>query len=87
MPAAGQIRYFAVSADPFFRIGDLSKVTDIKEVIAGANKLTDEQAFADLDAVLAWAEKNKRANTAKLGLTAIAAAAAWCGCTSHTRRR
>jgi carboxymethylenebutenolidase len=64
-----KLGYFAVSADPFFRIGDLSKVTDIKEVIAGANKLTDEQAFADLDAVLAWAEKNKRANTAKLGLT------------------
>lgn len=61
--------YFAVSSDPFFRIGDLSKVTDIKEVIAGANKLTDEQAYADLDSVLGWAGKHKRANTAKLGLT------------------
>jgi hypothetical protein len=36
-----------------FRVGDLSKVTDIKQVIAGANKLTDEQAFADLDALVA----------------------------------
>jgi len=61
--------YFAVTNDPFFRIGDLSKVTDIKEVIAGANKLTDEQAFADLDAVLVWAEKHKRADAKKLGLT------------------
>jgi carboxymethylenebutenolidase len=61
--------YFAVSSDPYFRIGDLTKLTDIKEVIAGANKLTDEQAYADLDAVLGWAEKHKRANTAKLGLT------------------
>jgi carboxymethylenebutenolidase len=61
--------YFAVSSDPYFRIGDLSKVTDIKEVIAGANKLTDEQAYADLDAVLGWAEKHKRANPAKVGLT------------------
>ena len=64
-----KVGYFAVSADPFFRIGDLSKVTDIKEVISGANKLTDEQAFADLDAVLAWAGKHKRGNASKLGLT------------------
>jgi carboxymethylenebutenolidase len=63
--------YFGVSLDPFFRIGDLSKVTEIKEVIAGANKLTDEQAFADLDAIVAWAEKHKRANAKKLGLTGM----------------
>ncbi|MGH8764867.1 MAG: dienelactone hydrolase family protein, partial [Burkholderiales bacterium] len=64
-----KLGYFAVSWDPFFRIADLSKVSDIKDVIAGANKLTDEQAFADMDRVLAWAEQNKRANTSKLGLT------------------
>ena len=63
--------YFWVSLDPFFRIGDLSKVTDIKQVIAGANKLTDEQAFSDLDALVAWADKEKRANTGKLGLTGM----------------
>jgi carboxymethylenebutenolidase len=61
--------YFGVSLDPFFRLGDLSKVTDIKQVIGSANKLTDEQAFADLDAIVAWAEKHKRANARKLGLT------------------
>jgi carboxymethylenebutenolidase len=61
--------YFAVSNEPYFRIGELWKLTDIKEVIAGANKLTDEQAFADLDAVVAWAEKNPRANVSKLGIT------------------
>ena len=63
--------YFGVSLDPFFRIGDLSKVTDIKQVIAGANKLTDEQAFADLDALVAWAEKHNRANVGKLGITGM----------------
>jgi carboxymethylenebutenolidase len=61
--------YFAVANEPYFRIGDLWKLTDIKEVLAGANKLTDEQAFADLDAVVAWAEKNPRANAGKLGIT------------------
>ena len=63
--------YFGVSLDPFFRIGDLSKVTDIKQVIAGANKLTDEQSFSDLDALVAWAEKQNRANVGKLGITGM----------------
>lgn len=63
--------YFGVSLDPTFRIGDLKTVTDIKQSIAMANQLTDQQAFADLDAVLAWAEKHKRANAGKLGLTGM----------------
>jgi carboxymethylenebutenolidase len=63
--------YFGVSLDPFFRLGDLSKMTEIKEVIAAANKLTDEQSYADLDAVVAWAEKHKRANAGKLGITGM----------------
>jgi carboxymethylenebutenolidase len=33
--------YFAVSNDPFFRQGDLSKIADIKQVLAGANALSD----------------------------------------------
>jgi carboxymethylenebutenolidase len=61
--------YFAVANEPYFRIGELWKLTDIKQVIAGANQLTDQQAFADLDAVVAWAEKNPRANASKLGIT------------------
>jgi len=65
----GHAGYFAVANEPYFRIGELWKLTDIKEVIAEANKLTDEQAFADLDAVVAWAAKDKRANVEKLGIT------------------
>jgi carboxymethylenebutenolidase len=61
--------YFAVSNEPYFRIGDLTKLENIKEVIAGANQLADTQAFADLDAVVAWAGKNPRANVEKLGIT------------------
>lgn len=65
------VDYFAVSSDPFFRSGDLSKVADIKQVLAGANALSDQQAFADLDAVVAWTEKQPRANAGKLGLTGM----------------
>ena len=61
--------YFAVANEPYFRIGELWKLTEIKEVIAGANQLTDPQAFADIDATLAWAAKDGRANVEKLGIT------------------
>ena len=61
--------YFAVANDPYYRLGELWKITEIKEVLAKANSLADEQAFGDLDAVVAWAEKHKRANVKKLGIT------------------
>ena len=61
--------YFAVANEPYFRQGELWKLEDIKQVMAGANQLSDEQAFKDLDAVVAWAEKHPRANASKLGIT------------------
>jgi carboxymethylenebutenolidase len=61
--------YFAMVTEPYSRIGDLTKLTDIKEVIAGANKLTDEQCYADLDATVDWAAKHAKANVNKLGIT------------------
>jgi carboxymethylenebutenolidase len=63
--------YFAASLDPFFRSGDLSKVADIKQVIAAANTLTDAQAFADLDALVAWVGKQPNANVQRLGITGM----------------
>ena len=61
--------YFAVANEPYFRQGELWKMADIKAVIAEANKLPDVQAFEDLDAVVAWAERHPRANAKKLGIT------------------
>ena len=61
--------YFAVSNDPYFRMGEFWKLDDVREVLIGANRLTDEQAFADLDALVAWAGRNPRASTRKLGIT------------------
>lgn len=65
----GKAGYFAVANEPYFRIGELWKLTDIKEVIAGANKLSDSQALQDLDAVFTWAGKHPRADAARLGIT------------------
>jgi len=76
---------FAVAADPVLaqaiktpmdgleggdiKIGELWKLPEIKEVVAGANQLSDEQAFKDLDATVAWAAKHARGNADKLGIT------------------
>jgi carboxymethylenebutenolidase len=61
--------YFAIANEPYYKIGELWKIEDIKQVIAGANQLPDDQAFKDLDATLAWAAKNQRASADKLGIT------------------
>src|SRR5262249_21581810 len=61
--------YFAVANEPYFRIGELWKIEDIKQVVAGANQLSDEQAFKDLDATVASAGKHARGNADKLGVT------------------
>ncbi len=61
--------YFALVVEPYTRIGDLTKLTEIKDVLAGANKLTDEQCFADLDDALAWAGKQPKADVTRLGIT------------------
>ena len=61
--------YFAISAEPYSRIGQLWKLTEIKDVLAGANKLTDEQAFIDLDGAADWASKHKLGAGNKMGIT------------------
>ncbi len=61
--------YFAIVLEPYSRIGDLTKLTEIKDVLAGANKLTDEQCFADLDSVVDWASHQPKADIARLGIT------------------
>lgn len=61
--------YFAVANEPYWKIGELWKLADINQVIAGANQLSDEQAFRDLDATVAWAAKHANADPKKLGIT------------------
>lgn len=61
--------YFAIANEPYFRIGELWKLTEIKDVLAGANKLDDDRAFLDIDATVAWASKHPLGNGGKLGIT------------------
>jgi carboxymethylenebutenolidase len=65
----GKAGYYAITAEPYFRIGDLTNIADIKEVIGKANTLADDQMLPDLDALVAWVDKQPRANAKKLGIT------------------
>lgn len=48
--------YLAVAPELYTRLGDVTKMTEIGEVLATVNREPDRQAFADLEATLAWAK-------------------------------
>jgi carboxymethylenebutenolidase len=57
----------AVAPDYYFRSGDLTKITEMKELFPIVNKKTDAELFADLDATVAWA-KSQGGDTGRLGI-------------------
>jgi len=62
--------YLAIAPELFARQGDVSKFTDIKEIVAKVvSKVPDAQVLADLDATLAWAKKDSEADVSKLSIT------------------
>lgn len=60
--------FLAVAPELYSRLGDVTKLTDIKDVIAVVNKAPDTQSFADLDATFAWVGKNG-GDIKKVGIT------------------
>jgi carboxymethylenebutenolidase len=50
--------YLAIAPELYARLGDVVAMTDIKQVIETVNKAPDKQALSDLDATVAWTEKN-----------------------------
>src|ERR1700756_5503624 len=62
--------YLAIAPELFARQGDVSKMTEIKDIISKVvSKVPDEQVMSDLDATVAWAKKSGKGDTAKLGIT------------------
>jgi carboxymethylenebutenolidase len=66
-----KLGYYAITLDPFFRKGDLAKMTEFKEVLAAANALDDATMYADMDAMVAWLEHQPKVNIKKLGITGM----------------
>jgi carboxymethylenebutenolidase len=65
-----KLGYCAVAPELFARQGDVSRISDIKEISAKVvPKVPDAQVMADLDAAVAWAKASGKGNVAKLGIT------------------
>ena len=61
--------YMAVAAELYARQGDVSKMSDIKEILSSVvSKVPDAQVMADLDATAAWA-KGRNGDTNRLAVT------------------
>jgi carboxymethylenebutenolidase len=65
-----KLGYLAVAPEMYARQGDVSKLTDIQEIISKVvSKVPDAQVMSDLDAAVAWAKKSGKGDTAKLAIT------------------
>lgn len=64
-----KIGYMAIAPDLYMRQGDVTAITDTKEIIATVvAKVPDEQVMSDLDAAVAWAGRN-HGDTSRVGIT------------------
>ncbi|HEY7741414.1 MAG TPA: dienelactone hydrolase family protein [Burkholderiales bacterium] len=65
-----KLGYFAITAELYFRQGDVTKLTDNQEIFAKVvNHVPDSQVMSDLDAAVVFAESTGRADTGRLGIT------------------
>ena len=65
-----KLGYLAVAPELYARQGDVSKITEFKEIFTKVvNKVPDAQVMSDLDATVAWAADTKKGDTARLGMT------------------
>ena len=58
---------FAVAPDYYFRKGDLTRITDIPQLLPLVNSKPDAELLSDLDSTVAWA-KSQGGDTGRLGI-------------------
>ena len=63
-----KLGYYAIAPELYARQGDVSKLTDIPEILQIVGKVPDAQVWSDLDAAVAFA-KAEKSDTAKLAVT------------------
>ena len=64
----GKLGAFAIASDYYFRKGtDLTKITDIPQLMPIVNSKPDAELLSDLDATVAWA-KSQGGDTSRLGI-------------------
>ncbi|MBS0232177.1 MAG: dienelactone hydrolase family protein [Proteobacteria bacterium] len=57
----------AIAPDYYFRLGDLTKISDIQKLMPLVNSKPDAQLIADLDAAVVWA-KDQGGDISRLGI-------------------
>jgi carboxymethylenebutenolidase len=58
---------FAVAPDYYFRKGDLTRISDIQQLVPIVNAKPDAELLSDLDSTVAWA-KSQGGDTSRLGI-------------------
>src|SRR4029077_11486211 len=65
-----KLGYFAVSPELYTPKGDVSQLTDFKEIFEKVvSKVPDAQVMSDLDSAVEWARKSGKGDTDKLAVT------------------
>lgn len=65
-----KLGYLAVAPELFARQGDVSKISDMSEIIAKVvSKVPDAQVMADLDATVKWVSNHPKGDASKLAIT------------------
>jgi len=65
-----KLGYMAIAPEMYARQGDVSGMSNIQEIISKVvSKVPDAQVMSDLDATVAYAEKSRKGDTSKLGIT------------------
>ena len=63
----GHAGAFAVAPDYYFRLGEMTKISDMQQLMPQVNSKSDAELFADLDATVAWA-KSQGGDHNRLGI-------------------
>jgi carboxymethylenebutenolidase len=63
----GKLGAFAAAPDYYFRLGDLTKITESSQLMPLVNSKPDHELFSDLDATVDWA-KSQGGDTDRLGI-------------------
>jgi carboxymethylenebutenolidase len=65
-----KLGYLAVAPELFARQGDVSGMSDIKEIVSKVvSQVPDAQVMSDIDATVAWAKASGKGNIERLGIT------------------
>lgn len=65
-----KLGYYAIAAELYARQGDVSKYTDVKDIIQNVvSKVPDDQVMSDLDSTVDFARATGKADLERLGVT------------------